>query len=231
MNRVSPLLFLATLGTSVLAQSVDSKPVRQEGYAIITLTKYCAAVGTLSDSQQPRIFAQVSSGLGPSSGWAEFESKTAWREAGKPKPLALVWYKDSKVVRVTMTAGRGGGGRSYADYCYRPDGSLAQLRSVPEVQTNCDQSLFHCDVTVRGVQLYPQKGMLPTPRAQRDGQEPSSAAQAHVSGFDWYDPFLFRPLEPEKATVSFAPMDWPEYLSVWDLPFNRLLYVSTKMTK
>jgi len=48
---------------------------------------------------------------------------------------------------------------------------------------------------------------------------------------DLYDLLFLQPLKPEKASVSFAAMDWPEYLSVWDLPFNRLLYVSGNGTK
>jgi len=225
MNRLRPLLLLTMLGTPLLAQSVDSNTAKQERYALITLMKYCAGVETASDSQQPRMFAQVSS---RSSGWAEFESKVAWREAGKPKPLALVWYDDDKVVRVTITTGDDG--RSYADYCYRPDGSLAQLRSMPAVQTNCDRSMFHCDVTFRGgIRLYPPKGMLASPLTERAGKESLPVVQAQ--DLDLYDLLFLQPLKPEKASVSFAAMDWPEYLSVWDLPFNRLLYVSGNGTK
>ncbi len=227
MNRLSPLFFLVMLGTSLLAQSVDSNAVREESYLLITLTKYCAGLETLSDSQQPRMFAQVSSGLGLSSGWAEFESKTEWRQASKPKPLALVWYRDNKVVRVAITAD-GDDARSYADYCYRANGSLAQFRSVPAVQTTCDQSLFHCNVTFRGLRQYPPKEMLVAPLAQRHGQEFFPVVPAQY--FDLFDLLFSKPLKPEKATFSFA-VDWPEYLSVWDLPFNRLLYVSKKTTK
>jgi hypothetical protein len=212
------------LGTPLMAQSVDSNTARQERYALITLTKYCARVETVSDAQQPRLFAQVSSGLGPSSGWAEFESKAAWKNAGKPRPIALVWYDYTKVVRVAITTDDG---QSHGDYCYRPDGSLAQLRSVPTVQTNCDPSLFHCDITVRGgLRVYPPNGMLASPLAQDTGKQSFPV----VSGqdLDLYEFLLPRPLKPEKASVSFAPMNWPEYLNVWDLPFNRLLYVSSK---
>ena len=46
MNRLSPLFFLVMLGTSLLAQSVDSNAVREESYALITLTKYCAENST-----------------------------------------------------------------------------------------------------------------------------------------------------------------------------------------
>jgi hypothetical protein len=227
MNRLSPLLLLTIFITPLMAQSVDSN-AKQERYAVSTLMKYCARVETVSDFQQPRMFAQVSSGLGPSSGWAEFESKVAWKEAGKPKPLALVWYDDAKVVRVAITTGDDG--RSYAEYCYRPDGTLAQLRAVPAVKTNCDRSMFHCDVTFReGFRLYPPKGMLASPLARRAVQEPLPVFQA--KDVDLYDLFSLRPLMPEKATISYAPMDWPEYLTVWDLPFNRLLYVSAERTK
>jgi hypothetical protein len=213
------------LGTPLLAQSLDFKEARQERYAVITLIKYCAGVETVSDSQRPRIFAQVSSGLGLSSGWAEFESKVAWVQAGKPKPLALVWYDDTNVIRVAISTGNDG--QPYADYCYRPDGSLAQLRSVPAVQTNCDRSLFHCNVTIRGgARLYPPKRMLASPLAQRAVTESFPVVQGQDLDF-----FFLRPLKPEKTSVSFTPMALPEYLSVWDLPFNRLLYVSTKGTK
>ena len=164
------------------------------------------------------MFAQVS-GVGDSSGWAEFESKATWTQAGKPKPLALVWYNDSNVVGVAITSG--GDDHSYAYYCYRRDGSLAQFRPVPEVQTNCDQSFFHCDVKFRGeLSVYPRF-------AQRDVQV---SRRVVLPQRFYFDDFLsLFPLKPEKATVTFA--EWPEYLSVWDLPFNRLLYMPTKMTK
>ena len=60
MNRLSHMLWLMMLGTPLLAQSLDFNEARQEHYAVITLIKYCAGVETVSDSQRPRIFAQVS---------------------------------------------------------------------------------------------------------------------------------------------------------------------------
>lgn len=226
MNRLSPLLLLTIFVTPLLAQSGGSN-AKEERYALNTLVKYCTHVDIVSDSQPPRMFAQVSSGLGPSSGWEEFESKAAWKDAGKPKPLALVWYDDAKVVRVAITAGDDG--RSYAEYCYRPDGTLAQLRGVPAMKTNCDRSRFHCNVTFREGRLYPPKEMLPSPPARRSVQEPLQVVQTR--DVDFLHLFFLGPLMPEKAIISYVPMDWPEYLSVSDLPFQGLLYVSASPTK
>jgi hypothetical protein len=73
MGRLAPLLFVLMLGTSSLTQSIESNPVKQAPYPLITRVKYCANVETFSDFQQPRMFAQVSSGQ-QTSGWVEFES-------------------------------------------------------------------------------------------------------------------------------------------------------------
>jgi hypothetical protein len=156
MNRIALLLSLMIFVPSVLAQSADYSGPREEKYALVTLTKYCTAVEGFSRFQEPRVFAQVFSGLGAESGWVEFSNRAAWRGAGSPQPLALVWYKDDKVVRVAITSKDGTReGEPYTEYCYRPDGSLARLRAVPELQTECDPLLFHCDLTLRGERLYP----------------------------------------------------------------------------
>ncbi len=161
---LTPVLFLVPL----LAQSPDSHTIKEGRYALATLTKYCDAVEDFSNSQQPRLFAQLPPGAALSSHWVEFSSRDAWIRAGKPKPLALVWYKDDAVARVAITEKVGDDhGRSYTDYCYRPDGSLARLRSVPEMQTDCDPSLFHCNSTFRAERLYPPDD----PRTPRTLQE------------------------------------------------------------
>ncbi len=146
MNRVALLLFLGMWGsTPSLAQSDNHSNATKvlQRYSLVTLVKYCDAVTTLSNIQRPRAFAQKSSMLGPSSGWVEFSSVDAWRQAGKPQPLALVWYKDDRVARVAITPPDGSrDGNSYTDYCYRLDGSLARLRSVPEREAYCDHLFF-----------------------------------------------------------------------------------------
>jgi hypothetical protein len=220
MNRLPLLLLLMIFCAPLLAQSTGKAP-QEERYANITLIKYCAGVDSVSASLQTRMFAQVYSGLGSSSGWTEFESKAAWQRAGKPKPIALVWYKDDNVVRVAITTSNDDG-QSYADYCYRPDGSLAQFRSVPAVQTKCDQSLFHCDVTLRGgLELYPPKGILVT-------RPELLIAPVEIQDWNLFDLFPPRTLKSEQSTFSFAPIQWPAYMHVSDLPFSSLLFVSAK---
>jgi hypothetical protein len=230
MNRLSPLLLVIVAITPLLAQSQSDAP-KQKPYSLITLAKYCANVEKHSDFQQARIFAQISYGLGGSSGWAEFESMASWRRAGRPKPLAQVWYEDGNIVRVMIASENGGDGQSYANYCYRPDGSLAELRPLTAVKTSCDQTSFYCAVTFRGAtRFYLPKGMAiagpvlldMNPVIVVQPHEESSSFATPESAFDLYD--LSISLKPEKATVSLAP-ELPEYLRVSDLPFNRLLFV------
>lgn len=222
MTKFASLLALVILVVPLLAQSADSDAVREGRYALTTLTKYCDAVEKFSNSEVPRIFAQIGSG----SNWMEFSGSDAWKRAGKPQPLALVWYRNDAVARVVIKAkGGSGDGQWYADYCYRPDGSLARLRSVPETQTDCDPSLFHCTFTIQGERLYPPKALeLVKPCPKDGGQRP---VVVKADSLDWYD-VLLRPLQSERTSISFAPMEWPEYLTVRDLPFNPLLYVSTR---
>jgi len=220
MNKVVLLLFLVTWSsTSLLAQSDHpNAPKVLQKYSLVTLVKYCDAVETFSNIRQPRFFAQKFSALGPSSGWVEFSSIDAWRQAGKPQPLALVWYMDDRVARVAITPPDGTRNEnSYTDYCYRPDGSLARLRSVPEKQADCDQSFLHCSYTFRVERLYPP-GL--------GGQRPYSATPPPVD-LDGYSVDR-RPLKSEKTSFKFAPLEWPEYKSVWDLPFNQLLNASSQ---
>jgi len=220
MKRVALPLFLLCGSTFSIGQS-DSHPNATkvlQRYSLLTLTKYCDGVERFSNTQRPRIFARKSAALGRSPEWAEFFTMDEWRHAGKPQPLALVWYKEERVVRVAITPPNGrADGNSYTDYCYRPDGSLARLRSVPETQADCDQSSLHCSYTFRVERLYPP-GL--------GGQRPSSVTQQPVD-LDGYS-LDRRPLKSEKTSFMFAPMEWPEYLTVWDLPFNQLLYASSQ---
>jgi hypothetical protein len=208
-------MLLLMCGTTFCVAQADSHSsaakVIQD--SLLRIGKYCDGVERFSNTQVPRIFARRPAALGQSADWAEFFSVEEWRHFGKPEPVAFAWYKGDKLVRVTITPPDGReNGNSYTDYCYRPDGTLAQLRSVPESQAACDQSSVHCSYTFPAERLY-GLGL--------DGQRPSLAA---------VDQYMFdpRPLKSEKTSFRVAPMEWPEYLTVSDLPFNRLLYISAQ---
>jgi hypothetical protein len=80
MHKLSSFLFVTVLCTSLMAQSkfVESNAARD---ALITAARYCANVEDYSDSQVPRIVARVSSALGKSLGWVEFDGRAAWNRA------------------------------------------------------------------------------------------------------------------------------------------------------
>lgn len=219
MHRSLSLLFLFC--SSVVAQS-QSTPAAT--YADITVMKYCEGVQSASATLPTRMFAQVYSGFGSSSGWAEFSNKAAWRGAGSPSPVALVWYKGSDVVRVAIAA-KNRDRQSYANYCYRPDGTLAEFRSVPVVETQCDSAFFHCDVTLRGgILVYP-------PPEMRSAKPALAMTPTQLKAFGLADFLLPHTLQPESSSVFLSPMHWPEYLNVSELPFSGLLSVSLNATR
>lgn len=220
MNRVVLPLFLLMCGSTFsIAQSDSHSNTAKElqRYSLVTLIRYCDGVERFSYTQSPRIFARTSSVLGRSLEWAEFFSMDGWRQAGKPHPLALVWYREDRVARVAITPPNGRADDSYTDYCYRPDGSLARLRSVPETRSDCDQSSLHCRYTFRVERLYPP-GL---------GGQRSTSVTRQPFDLDGYSVDR-RPLKSEKTSFMFAPIEWPEYLNASDLPFNQLLYASSK---
>jgi hypothetical protein len=225
MDRLTPLLWLVMLPVSLVAQSADSTTARQEKYALLTLTKYCDAVENFSHSQPPRLFAQAFAGLEATSGWVEFSGRAEWSRAGSPQPLALVWHKDGQVVRVSIASKEGDQeGHAYADYCFRADGSLARLRAVPELQTDCDPFLFHCSLTLRGERLYPPKGHLP--EASATPARPVVCGSPGCSMDE--ENFFLQALQSERTSFALTPLGGPEYLSIRELPFGRLLEASWK---
>jgi len=80
MKRLTPFWFLVALAPSLLAQTVSiSNPVKEERYALITVTKYCRAVESFSSSHQPRLFAEIDSRLAQPSHWVEYSGKAEFR--------------------------------------------------------------------------------------------------------------------------------------------------------
>jgi len=216
MARFLPLCLL--IACSALYAQTSSAAPQQERYSVSTLIKYCGGVEQFSASVEPRIFAQVLPAL--DSSWVEFASKAAWNRAGRPEPAALVWLRENRVVRVVLTTEHQGA-HGYADYCYRPDGSLASLQPVPAVHRDCDPSLVHCNVKIRTGRLYPPKSLLPPAPHAPDRSVPNEPSVGQW--VDWDSQALF---QPESSSIHLVPSDAPEYLGVADLPFSRLLYPS-----
>src|SRR5271169_2779801 len=142
MVRLSSALFVIVLSTQLLAQS--SNESKAPTAALREITTYCNTIEHASESQVPRIFARTTSAYGQSTGWVEFDTRAAWSRAGSPKPVALVWYQDAKIVRVAISPNDDESPRVYADYCYRQDGTLARLRSVPSVRRKCEPNRNQC---------------------------------------------------------------------------------------
>jgi hypothetical protein len=216
MHRFSPLLFAIVISTPLLAQSRFD---RSQTLNLINITTYCANVEDYSDSQVPRIFARTTSANGQSTGWVEFDSRAAWSRAGSPKPMALVSYRDAKIVRVAIAPNDDENSRVYADYCYRQDGTLARLRSVPSVRQKCEPNRYQCTLVLQEVRLYPPEG--PVLKTYGVDRLPIVNGTTGVIIGD-------ESLPAERVVETFVPMKWPEYLHVTDLPFSELLYATLR---
>ena len=216
MHRFSPLLSVIVICTPLLAQSIFDKKAAMD---LITVTTYCANVEDYSDSQVPRIFARTTSAYGQSAGRVEFDTKADWRRAGSPKPMALVWYRDAKTVRVAISPNDVESPRVYADYCYRQDGTLARLRSVPSERQKCEPNRNQCTSVLQEVRFYPPEGPVLKTYGGVDGllDIVNGTTEAILEG----------PPAERMVTIS-VPMKWPEYLHVTDLPFSELLYVTLR---
>jgi hypothetical protein len=228
MQKLAALWMVVALTPPLLGQTLSMAPPHVEGrYVLGTVTKYCRALETLSSLNQPRLFAEVYWPSGGSSHWVEYSGESEWESAGKPRPLALVWYRDDHVARVLIASKDGDNPQRFAEYCYRADGTLARIRSIPEVWKDCDKSHLRCHFTFAEEGLY-----LPSGRAIKGPSEAiqssflAGLANSETTGRNSGD-FDLRPLKSEETSVSFA--EFPiEYLSVRALPFNQLLSSSAK---
>jgi hypothetical protein len=171
---------------------------------MVSTANYCSNVADYSISRQPRLFADTGDS-NETGAWYEFSTKAEWERAGKPEPVAFAWYKDNQVIRAVFSfKNDSDGGDRYAEYCYRADGHLAELRSGVEASTVCDDNYFRCQLTLPREQFYLPNGKIIT--VIREDQ---------------------RLLKSEKTQVSLSPKP-PEYLAIWNLPFAGSLFVHTK---
>jgi hypothetical protein len=227
MKKLPAFAILIALTPALLGQTLPAPYPRIEGrYMLSTVTRYCQSVESFSSQYQPRLFAAVDGPSAESPRWAEYSGEPEWKAAREPKPLALVWYRDDHVARVLIASEDGNNGRRVAEYCYRPDGTLARIRSIPEVWKQCDPSHLRCSFTFAKEGLY-----LPNGRAVKG---PSDAIQSSLVGLADSDTTPansgvsdLRPLKSEETSFSFA--EFPvEYLKVQDLPFSHLLFTPEK---
>ena len=213
MRRFSPFLFAIVMSTSLLGQTtidwanLDKKSTME----VVAITKYCENVEDYSNSQVPRIFARTTSVYGQAAGWVQYDSKAAWSQAGRPKPMALVWHRDAEIVRVKISSSNDENPRVYGDYCYRKDGSLARLRSQPSVGRKCEPNGSQCTLVLREVRLYPPDGrVLATYGADILHADGGLIVELESAG-------------AQRIVEKFVPMKWPEYRNATDLPFSELL--------
>ena len=216
MHRSSHALFVIVLSAPLLAQSISDRKAMLD---LVGITTYCANVEDYSDSHVPHLFAQTTSVYGQSTGWVEFETRAAWSRAGSPKPVASVWYRDAKIVRVAIYPNDDERPHAYADYCYRQDGTLARLRSMPSVRQKCEPNGYQCTVVLREARVYPFEG----PVLKVYGQE-----ELLKDGNDITGVIIGDAIPAERVVETFVPMKWPEYLHVTDLPFSKLLYATLR---
>jgi hypothetical protein len=227
MKELAAFCISIALTPAVFGQMMPTPYPRTEGRCMLsTVTRYCQSVEDSSNQSHPRVFAAVDGPLGESPRWAEYSGELEWKAAQKPKPLALVWYRDDHLARVLIASEDEDNRRRVAEYCYRPDGTLARIRSIPEVWKQCDPSHLHCSFTFVEEGLY-----LPNGQAIKG---PSESIYSLWVGFEnsgttpgspgFSD---LRPLKSEKTSFSLA--EFPvEYLRLQDLPFSHLLSASTK---
>lgn len=193
-----PLWASGQTASSLESQSQQDQKIFE---AMNSVEKYCWDVERFSDSHQARLFAEIGSGKGEAK-WVEFASKIAWRDAGQPEPVALVWYRNSRVVQVAAAFhNEDDNGWDHASYCYDPDGKLARLATAPKARAACDEAYFRCQLTSGIDRLY-----LP------DGRKVQIVKQ--------FDP---RPLKSEQTVFATSNATPPEYLKVTELPFAHLL--------
>jgi hypothetical protein len=217
MRRLSPLLFVIVLSTQLLAQSRNDELDASATDLMSNVATYCNTVEHHSNYSLPRVFARISS-ADDGSGWIEYRSSTAWIRAGRPQPMALVWYKGFKIVHVAITPNEASKPLVFADYCYREDGGLARLRSMPSLQRNCKGNRYQCSLVLRQERFYPPEGPALSTFGYLDGVGyVLNGATPSLGAIDEES------LQPERMVVTFVPMKWPEYLHVADLPFSELL--------
>ena len=196
---------LSSFSVLVVAQAALSpqQQVAQQMRERKSVVRYCDDVELFARAHPSRLFAQTTSVGGA---WKEFPNRARWKQDGSPVPAALVWARAGRVVAVRLVFNDGAGEVGIGDYCFRLDGTIARIRTVPQIGIRTDTRGLRGKLFFGADSIYlPEGNMM---RTVID-----------------YDP---RPLKSEQTTiVNVTP---PEFRTIAELPFADLLQECVLLT-
>jgi hypothetical protein len=199
VKKTSLIVAMLLLTTGAIAQA---KPDLQ---TIRGIRAYCLDLEQFATKQQSAklIFGEVCSGISCGDGnapshWRQFLDETSWRDAGGEDGLdnaAFVWIRADRSIQVNFTFQSGSGDWvNYANYCFRPDGSLAMVKST--------LNTFYGEMTVERENLYSPEGTRLDKRIR----------------------FLdLRSKKLKKPSANFVDNKPPVFKNISNLPFYSLL--------
>lgn len=155
---------------------------------------YCKAVQSYEKTSPPALFfGRIDSGDKPSH-WRRYRSKDELDNAGA-SDAAFLWIRGAAVVGANFTfQSESGDWANYANYCFREDGSLAEVDA--ELRT------FYGNMLVKRAWFY----------------APHGALVGKTEGF-----FGLKTGKPMKPGQDFIDEKTPQFRAVKNLPFASLL--------
>jgi len=195
---VKALLAYTVLSLMVVANAAGEK--RAVTSTAEGIHSYCRNVAAFATQQEGAklIFAEVcptrSCGGAAQTTWRKLADASALEEvrtSGGGDSAAFVWFEDDKLVEANFTFQSGSGDWvNYANYCFRPDGSLALLKST--------LNTFYGEMSVERETLF-----------SADGTTLDSSTRY----------LELRTRKPKRSAAGFIDEKAPVYRSVFDLPF------------
>jgi hypothetical protein len=123
----------------------DSSPVARA-------ERYCNHIADLSKSSKKYVFADVATGKMPE--WKRFTDVASLEKVLRnqaPTAVAFVWFHQGKLVQANFTfQSESNDWAKYTNHCFRPDGSLAVVRSTLKT--------FHGNATQVVTSIYDPAG-------------------------------------------------------------------------
>ena len=120
----------------------------------IDARQYCATVSNTSKVSKKHIFADVAEAEVPK--WEKFANDTSLSNAlgeRTPSAVALVWFRNGKIVEANFSfQSESNDWAKYSDHCFRPDGTLALVRSTLKT--------FHGSASEITLSIYDKRGSV-----------------------------------------------------------------------